>query len=228
MNKDDVCLVAGNLLLIEAGFVQRLRSDLINSVFFSQLYADSQAGKFAAPEKWYKGCANAMEKIKWQRPDYTSRDFEPEFDTQITLKDFIGNKFLELFGMKQSSGIERLMDSIEHSHDKKIGLALRDHSVASIKKVGDSEISTIALQLGLFGAGPALHSVFICFSTIEEVETDFFNQCFSGEHIVGQVSVDIARQVLDLPAFERGRIAEKILEQLPDSRDQLVLELSAE
>jgi len=226
MIKDDVCLVAGNLLLVADGFSQQLREDLVNSVLFSQLYANSKAGKLAGAESWYAECATAMEKAKWQRSVYQSKGIEPKNNEKFVMKDSVVSQMLSIFGTNQAEKFKQLINCVEHFFvGDKISLALREYTVATVKTPDDSDFSTVALQMGILGAGPVLYSVFVCFSTTEDVEVDFLNQCFSGEHIVGEISFDFAKQLLDQASFERSRMREKIIDQLPDSRDKLVLEL---
>lgn len=226
MIKDDVCLVAGNLLFVADGFSQSLRKDLIDSVLFSQLYANTKIGKLADAESWYVECATGMEKVKWRRTDYKSNSFEPGNKAGFIIKDSVVSRVRTIFGTSQSERFEHLINCAEHSFvDDAVGVALREHTVATIKLSDDSDYSTVVLQVGVLGVGPVLHSVFICFSTTEDVEVDFLNQCFSGKHIVGEVSLDFARQLFSQADFGKRRIREKIIDQLPDSRDELVLEL---
>lgn len=226
MIKDDVCLVAGNLLLVANGFSQRLREDLISSVLFSQLYASTKVGKLTDAGNWYAECAAAMEKVKWKRTDYKSNSFELESKAGFIMADSVVKQVLSIFGTNQAEKFKRLINCAQHSFvEDAVGVALREHTVATVKKSDDSDFSTIALQMGVLGAGSVLYSVFICFRTTEDIEIDFLNQCFSGKHIVGEVCFDFAKQLLDQADFERSRMREKIIRQLPDSRDELVLEL---
>ncbi|WP_454837765.1 hypothetical protein [Pseudomonas mohnii] len=226
MIKDDICLVAGNLLLVAGGFSQRLREDLLDSVLFSQLYAGAKVVKWSDAESWYTECATAMERVKWQRTVYKNSSFEPKDDAGFSIRDSVVNQVHSLFGKNLVEKFEQLINCIEHSFvEEAVGKVLREHAVATEKTSDDADFSTIALQMGVLGPGPVLYSGFVCFRTSEEVEVDFLNQCFSGTHIVGEVSIDFAKQQLDRAAFERSRMREKIIAQLPDSRDGLILEL---
>jgi hypothetical protein len=226
MIKDDVCLVAGNLLLVAGGFSQQLREDLLDSLLFSQLYADTKVVRWSDAESWNTECATALEKVKWQRTVYKNNRFDPKNDAQFSIRDSVVGQVRSLFGKNQVEKFEQLINGVEHSFvEEAAGGALREHAVATVKTTDDADFSTIALQMGILGVGAVLYSVFVCFNTIEEVEADFLNQCFSGKHIVGEVSFDFAKQQLDRAGFERSRMREKIIAQLPDSRDGLILEL---
>ena len=228
MIKDDTCLVAGNLLLVADGFSQQLREDMINSLLFSQLYASAKVEKLKDADRWYKECATAMENVKWQRAVYRSKSFEPEDNAEFVVRDAVVSQVLSLFGVDQAEMFERLINCIGQSLVEGVnGLVVRENAVTTLEFPG-YDFSTIVLQMGVLGAGPALYSVFVCFDAFNEVEVDFLNQRFSGKHIVGNVSFDFAKQLLDHKGFERSRMREKIIDILPDSRDELVLELCLE
>lgn len=226
MIKDDICLVAGNLFFVVGGFSQKMREDLLDSVLFSQLHAGTKFVKWSDAERWYTECATAMEKVKWQRTVYKSNSFEPKDDAEFSIRDSVVNQVSSLFGKNLVEKFEQLISCIEHSLvDEAAGGALREHAVDTVKTSDDADFSTIAVQMGILGPGPVLYSTFAYFKTSEEVEVDFLNQCFSGKHIVGEVSFDFAKQQFDQADFERSRVREKITAQLPDSKDKLILEL---
>ncbi|MNL72015.1 hypothetical protein D3C87_1972560 [compost metagenome] len=78
------------------------------------------------------------------------------------------------------------------------------------------------------GAGPVVYSAFVQCGTIEDVEVDFINQRFVGEHIVGKVSIDVSKQVLDKAEYEKARMQDKILSRLPDSTDEFIFDITSQ
>ncbi|POA18666.1 hypothetical protein C1886_15695 [Pseudomonas sp. FW300-N1A1] len=229
MNKDSVFLVAGGLLCVLDGFPESWREDVLNTLLFSQLYASSEENKFSSTEQWHARYISAMGMAKWSRPVYRSDSFEPDKDEVVVLKDLLRKKILDVLGDNQIEPLERMIGCIEQSPDPLVVWAmLKEHAVATVQTEEASEVSTIVLQVRLLGAGPVVYSVFACFSTTEEVEVDFFNQRFVGSHIVGKVSLDVSLHVLDKVSYKRSKVREKILDELPDTKNELVLDLSSE
>lgn len=229
MNKDSVFLVAGDLLCILDDFPEPWREDVINVLLFSQLYAGSKENKFSSAEQWHAHCIEALGVAKWNRPVYRSESLEPDKDEVVVLKDLLRKKILDVFGDKQIEPLERVIGCIEQSPDPLVVWAmLKEHAVATVRTEEASEVSTIVLQVRLLGRGPVVYSAFACFSTTEEVEVDFFNQRFVGSHIVGKVSLDVSLHVLDKVSYKRSKVREKILDELPDTKNELVLDLSSE
>jgi hypothetical protein len=170
-----------------------------------------------------------MGKVKWGREAYKSYSFEPGVGAIVALKDLVNARLGSLFGSSQAPQFERLMASVEDSlNTEVVGAKLRQRAVASAPGEKDSVISTIALQLSFVGAGAVVYSAFVHFGTIEDVDVDFINQQFVGEHIVGKVSIDVSKQLLDKAGYEKDRMQDKILSQLPDSTDELIFDITSQ
>jgi hypothetical protein len=229
MNKDVVFLVAGDPLSLSTDIPEPWRQDVLISLLFSRLYANSKADKLFAAGQWYTNFSAAMEKVKWRREAYKGFSFEPGIDDVVVLRDLVKKKSEFLLGVNQKAQLERLMSCIEESLETEMtGAMLRKHAVANSPAENKSDFSTIALQLSFVGSGPVIYTVFVCFSTTEEVEVDFINQRFVGRRVVGKISVDVSKQVLDKSGYERARMREKLMDQLPDSIDEFIVDLAAE
>jgi hypothetical protein len=229
MNKDIVFLVAGDPLSISTDIPDFWRKEVLSSLLYSRLYANSKVNRLVAPDQWYKNFSNAMGKVKWGREAYKSYSFEPEVGAVVALQDLVGARLGSLFGLSQAPQFERLMASVEDSLNTEVaGAKLRQRAVVSTPGEKDSVISTIALQLSFVGAGPVVYSAFVHFATVEDVEVDFINQRFLGEHIVGKVSIDVSKQLLDKAGYEEDRMQDQILSKLPDSTDKLIFDITSQ
>lgn len=228
MNKDVVFLVAGDPLSLSVDISDIWREETLHSLLYSRLYASSKVDRFVAPDQWYKSFASAMGQVKWGREVHGSYSFEPEVDAIVVLQNLIKTRLGSLFGANQTLQFGRLMSSVEGAlNAEAAGTIFRQRAVANAPGQKDSVYSAIVLQLGVVAAGPVVYSAFVHFCTTEEVEVDFINQRFAGEHIVGKVSIDVSQRRLDMAAYEKNRIREKILTQLPDSMDELIFDLDS-
>ncbi len=163
--------------------------------------------------------------MKWNRQVFRGYDFEPDKDEVVVLNDLVQKKIFEVLGTNQ---FEQMMGCVEQSPDPQVTWAvIKEHAVAIGQSENASEVSSIVLQVRLLGEGPIIYSAVVCINTSEKVEVDFFNQRFLGCHVVGKVTVDVARHVLDKAGYERSGIREKVLGQLLDTKDTLVLDLSS-
>jgi len=77
MIKDDVVVVAGNVLSVSSDVVDPWKEAVISSLLFSRLYANSQADRFAQAQQWYKDYDDALGRLKWELKANRSNDFEP-------------------------------------------------------------------------------------------------------------------------------------------------------
>jgi hypothetical protein len=227
MIKDDVVIVAGNVLSVSSDVVDPWRKDVIGSLLFSRLYANSQADRFAEAQQWYKDYDDALGRLKWELRASKSNDFEPVDGSVIVLKDLISTHLVDAPSSAQAEQFERLMHSIElASNAEMLAAQVGEHAVVKVAVDDIHEASCLALQLSLVGQGPILCSVFVRFDTTQEVDFDFFNQDFMSEHIAGKVSVDVSLRVLNKVSYEKSRMREMIASKLPEAGGSQMLELS--
>ncbi|VVN81884.1 hypothetical protein [Pseudomonas fluorescens] len=218
MIKDDVVIVAGNVLSISSDVVDPWREDVISSLLFSRRYANSQADRFAEAQQWCKYYDGALGRLKWELRAGKSNDFEPVDGSVIVVKDLIREKLVDILNSTRVEQFERLMRSIElTSNADMLAAQVEEHAAVKAAVDGVHDVSCVALQLSLVGQGPVVCSVFVRFDTTQEVDFEFFNQDFTSEHIVGKVSVDVSQRVLNKVMYEKSRMREMIASILAEA-----------
>jgi hypothetical protein len=229
MAKDDVLLVAGNLVSVSTDVSEIWRKEVVNSILFSQLYASSKLDKFASSQQWCKYYAEAMEKLKWKAGVWRLTNIELNEGVSIVLNRLIKDRFGLLVKLLQLEQFERLMYSVQQGcATEAIASSTGEHAMVRRIEGDASTVSTVALHVSLVGRGPAIYSAFIYFDTSQEVESDFFTQEFKSELIKGEVGIAVSCLVLDKAGYEKARIREKVLGSLPEVTTGLVLDINAE
>lgn len=228
MNRDDLLLVAGNVLSVSTEVSPSWRSDAVNTLLFSALHASSMRDKFVDTERWGAEFAKAMGKAKWNRSGYRSVVVEPDKEEMITVRERINKTISDLWGAGPVLQWELIQERIEQSPAPLEVWALLGGSVVSVagteleKTAGTS---TLVLQINLLGEEGVIHSLFIHFSTAEQVDADFFNQAFLGGELLGALTVEVTQYTLDKKGYERSQIRELILSKLAGAADTMVVEL---
>lgn len=229
MVKDDVLLVAGNLTSVSVGVSEAWRSNVVDSILFSQLYASSKISKFSDSQQWYKNYTEAMSKTKWKTGGYRFSSVEFDEGLSIFLNVLIQKRLGSVVGLPQTEQFERLMSSIQQGcAAEAIASLTEEHAMVYQVEEKTSTVSTVVLHVSLVARGPAIYSVFVCFKTTQEVERNFFHQEFKSELIVGEIGIGISQLVLDKDAYEKARMREKILRSLPEVTAPLVLDITAQ
>lgn len=188
MNKDDLLLVAGNVLSVSTDVSPSCKSDGVNTLIFSALHASSMWDKFVDTERWVAEFAKAMGKAKWNRSGYRSVVVEPDKEEVITVRERLHKTISNAWGAGPVQQWELIQACIEQSPAPLEVWALLGGSVVSaagtqVEK--NAGASTLALQINLLGEGDVIHSLFIHFSTTEQVDADFYNQAFLGGGVGG-------------------------------------------
>ncbi|MDQ0125001.1 hypothetical protein J2W17_003957 [Pseudomonas lini] len=227
MDKDIVLSVAGNFSSVSVELAEVWRKDVIDSMLFARLYADSNVDRFAQPQQWYKYHSEAMSKSKWEVGSHRFSSFESGENTSFVLKQLIRNRLsLDLAQAKQ---YERLMNCFQQaSASELIASSAVKHALDYQGEDQISTVSTIALQVSLVVRGPALYTGFVCFKTGQAVCDNLFNQEFKSELVSGEVIVGVTKLVLNKSSYERARMREKILGSLPEMTAPLVVNLFAD
>jgi len=228
MKSDDLLLVAGNVLYVSAELSQSWKTDVLNTLLFSGLYASSKQDKFFDVERWGIDYSKAMVNAKWNRSIYRSVDVEPEKDEVVVLSELVYKKISDVLGAGPAQQFGRMLTCIEQSPAPQgILPILRKCAVSTIGGEAEdvSQSSTIVLQISLLGEEFVIHSVLIYLRTSEEIEVDFFNQGFVGGELMDKISVDVLQYSLDKKGYEKARVRENILKALPDTKDEMIIDL---
>lgn len=225
MTKDDMFIVEGNFLSVPGDFPVAWKSDVVDSLLFSQLYADSNANRFDDAGGWYKSYRKSMGHVKWEQQAYNGNGFTPENGDVVVLKDLIEEKM----GFLEGGRLEYLLYCIRHFVREKLRhAALRQEEVTGVGEKRDVVVSTISLQLSVVEQGAIVYSMVVNFRTSEEVEADFFVQKFLGKHVVGKVNVDVSEQVLNKADYEKDGMRKKIAGHLSGKKEAGIVEIFSE
>lgn len=227
MDKDVVLSVAGNVSSISVELAEAWRKDVIDSMLFARLYADSNVDRFAQSQQWYKYHSEAMSKSKWEVGSHRFSSYEPGESSSFVLKQLIQNRMS--LDLAQAEQFDRLMNCIQrNSAAELITSSAGKHTLVCQSGGQTSMVSTIALQISLAVRGPGLCTGFVYFKTGQAVSDDLFNQEFKSELVSGEVIIGVTKLVLNKASYERARMREKILASLPEVSAPLVLNLSAD
>jgi hypothetical protein len=227
MIKDDVFLVAGNLLSLSRSVNDSWKKDVLDSILFSRLYAGSKSDRFSSARQWHNYYIEAMGQLKWALVSSKSTRFELGDGTNFVLRHLIQDKLATIMVSAQTEQFERLMSATAQGLAEVLTTSAGDNAVVCFSTNNTLELKTFALQLSLVGQGPVVYSAFVHFTTTQDVESDFFNQELLSDMVVGEINIEIVRQVLNKVTYERSRMREKVLSSLPEEKSQLVLELTS-
>ena len=226
MDKDVVLSVAGNLCCVSLEVPEEWSRDVVDSMLFARLYADSNADRFSASQEWYKCQSDAMSQLKWGVSSNKSSTFQPGENSSFLLKSLIEDKMglSALANSPLAKQLQYLFRSVQQGEGEQIVASLPDiYSLVHRRDTGISTISTVVAQVSLVGKGTVLYTAFVSFKTTEKVCTDFFSQKFSGELVLGEVVIIVAQLVLNKARYEKFRIREKVISSLPEAEGHLVL-----
>lgn len=226
MVMDDVFLVAGSLISVSTGLALPRRQDALQSLLFSHLYANSKADRFSDADKWYKEFNNAMGRLKWNLSVYRHFRFAPSDDDVLVLRELTQQKLQGVIDSSQRDSFDRLIRDVDLSPVAEVlATAEGEHAMVKTVESGTHNLSEIVLQAGLIGPGANISSVFISFKTSQHIEREFIAQDFAGEQIVGDITVDISRHVLNEASYENSRMRSIIASKLPNASEALILDL---
>ena len=216
MVEDDVLLLAGNLAYVSGEVAEGWRKDVVNSILFSQLYANSQVDRFAESQQWFKYYAGAFGWLKWKGGGYRFVSVGLDECVSFDLNNLIQVKLGSLVDLPQVKHFERLMYSVRQEFAVEV-IASSTGNAAIFRQVEEkaSTVSTVVLNVSLVGAGPAIYSVFVCFKTRQRVESDIFNQTFRSEFLLGEFGIGYSKFVLNKADYEKGGVRQKVLDSLP-------------
>lgn len=229
MVKDDVLLVAGNLTSVSVDVVEAWRKEVIDSILFSRLYANSKVDRFAESQQWSKYYSEAMGVLKWQVGSSKFTSLELNDGGSFVLKHLIRDKLKSVVDLSRVEQYERLMYSIEQNPAAEvIASSAGEHAIVRQFKGGGIKISTVVLQVSLIGRGPDICSVFVCFDTAQEVKHDFLSQEFKNDLIFAELNIGVSKLMLNKASYEKARTREKVIDSLPEFTAPLILHITPE
>ncbi|MHC8303976.1 hypothetical protein [Pseudomonas sp. PB3P13] len=228
MDKDSVFMVAGNLVSVSAGISPQWGEDVLNSLLFAGLYANSQVDRFYSAQQWSKENDTAMEQLKWNLSSSTSYNFLPDAKDGFVLKDSVMHQLNAALGAVHSAQMGRLLDSLQvPTVAEALAAETEEHALFRLSKVNTQKVATFFLRCSLVEPGPAVSNVSVFFKTTEDIGNGFLSQQFKSAFILGEVIMQVSRRVLDKKAYERKDLRKTVKEMLPSDRDHLICDLSS-
>ncbi|MHC8404466.1 hypothetical protein [Pseudomonas sp. TMB3-21] len=228
MIKDDVSIVAGNFVSIGAGFSTQWDEDVVNSLLFAELYANSEADRFQNPQQWSIENSKAMRQLKWDLSSSTTYSYTPDAILGFVLEEAVMQKLNAALGAAHNIQMGRLIDALQKpSVAEGLMAETGEHAVFRVSTVSTQQVATFCLRYSLVEPGPAVSNVLVFFKTTEDVDAGFMGHRFESETILGEVTVQVTRRVLDKKYYERKGLRSLVKEMLPSERDHLICNLDS-
>lgn len=216
-------LVAGHLLSNDSGVASAMMDDVLDSLLYSQFYADKKAKKFDAPAKWFSRFDDAIKVVKWMLSEHQRDAFEPKDNAQISVVELIEEFLLNRLPATQAAAVKSLIDCMAGLPEAEAALIVcHQHVLQRATDAGGH--STLVLQVSALKQETQLSSLSLSFSTTCMVGADPFRQIFPGSSIVGEIDVRFARRDWDYSDYQSVR--DKVLGVLAGKRKGLILPIS--
>ena len=230
-------VVLGHLVCSSTAIGATVRQDILDSLLFSQLYADGKCARLDSPARWSEEHDNALRNLKWMLSDLRTQTVElginERFNIGHVLDQELCRRLPELDADEVRQMLRRMADiepdaapqRLFKTHSLK---AWADESTDELPAVDSGRVPTpqatfVNLMLSYAGAGEVLSSCVIAFKTTAEIKNDLFNQSFVSSEIVGSIDIRFVKRQLDVLAFKQVR--DKVETFLEGRRDGLILPL---
>lgn len=221
---NNLTVVAGNLLLTSAEVDPGVKSGIVESLLFAQLYADEQVRKSKPPAHWGSYYNNALISSKWKVAENKADSFEPGKDSNMTLASQVESSLLGSLQKEQADEIRMLMEHFALLPEDDAALSLYRQRVLTHGTDRQGVFSIVSLQLSVLIEATFLYSLSISFSTSEVVGRDLFHQVFQSNRIKGPVDVRFSMREWNEAGYAKVRM--KVGEYLASRKQGLVLPLS--
>jgi hypothetical protein len=199
-------VVAGNMVASVGGGIADDMNDVLDSLLFAQLVADSKAEKFEAPDIWFQNYRNELRALKWTETASRREAFEPEDTSSIVLSELIKDKLLSELPVTQAREISEMLDCIfALPETAPASLLFNEHAFKRGGKVKGE--STIAFEVSILEKTSTLSSLFIAFKTTNVVDSNPFSQRFAGCRVVGEVVTRFSRRHWGRTGYQSRRDA---------------------
>lgn len=232
-----MAVVAGHLVAGSAEVEPSVRQDVLDSLLFSQLFADGKCAKFDASVQWLAEHDNALRHSKWTLSNLRTNELKLRDPQRLDLARLLDDELLSRLPRVAADDVRAMLKGIGASqHDEAPQLLFRDHAlkVLSDEIPDDSlpvdpaeppapRVTVVALMLSYMAPGEVLYTCVVTFKTTEAVEGNLFEQSFTGSQIVSPVDIRFIERHLDIDAF--AKVRGDVQRFLAVSRDGLILPL---
>ncbi|OCR26529.1 hypothetical protein AFK24_03085 [Pseudomonas syringae] len=218
-------LVVGSLLSSDAGIPPPVMKDVLDSLLFFQLYADTKVSRFDPSAAWFEYFDQAVLKLKWTTSDYEGDVGPPQSDLCISISVLVEKVLSKYLASKQVEEVKEMMTCIGSlAEDNQASLLFRQQTVkASAEVPGRTDVF---LQIDLLDPGLRLSSLFVIFGTTSEVGHDLWHQTFPEASLVDDVQVRFRQR--EWNHADNKHLVGKIQAFLADKREGMILPISCE
>jgi len=230
-------VVSGHLVCSATAIESSVRKSILDSLLFSQLYADDKYARLDSPVQWSNEHDNAMRNLKWMLSDLRTSTIRPGPEERFNISRVLDHELCRRLPDLAADDVRQMLrrlaviepDAAPQILFKTHALkAWTDKPANELPAVDSAQVplpqaTFVHLMLSYAAAGEVLFSCVIAFKTTAEIQNDLFDQSFASSEITGSIDIRFMRRDLDLVAFKRVR--DKVETFLEGRRDGLILPL---
>lgn len=225
-------VIAGAMLSSAHVIAPSVKNDVLDSILFSQLYADGKGVKFDEPEKWFSEHDTAMRNLKWSLLYQYSEDHWPKSGGRVDVAELVETQWLSRLPEGTADGVRKMLVSIAATPVNDAPRALfREHVLKAPTDEMNAvdlppTVSTLVLQLGFLAPDGILHSLYVSYKTTAVVGDDLFPNNDGDHQIAGKVETRFLQRHWDAAGYTKVRGS--VDEFLTGKRSGLILPVSCE
>lgn len=230
-------VVSGHLVCSSTAIDASTQQNILDSLLFSQLYADDKYARLDSPGQWSDEHDNAMRNLKWMLSDLRVNTIRPGPEERFNIGRVLDQELCRRLPDSAADDVRQMLKriaAIEPDAAPQILFkthvmnALTDEPGNGLPAVDSGQVpapqaTVVNLMLSYVAAGEMLFTCVIAFKTTAAVQNDLFDQSFTSSEIIGSVDIRFVKRHLDLAAFKQVR--DKVERFLEGRRDGLILPL---
>lgn len=223
----DVKVVAGQLLLLSKSLAPGHKEDVVQSLLFAQLYANSRADKFCQALEWDKYQVKALQEARWITTLVQTRSNQPSPRQVMSVSRLLTLQLGSVLEEAASVRLDAVSRALTALARTPVARQVFDEAclmrTAMCVTEDSAPASRVSLQVTLVEPGALAVSIQIGFTTRVAFADDLLTRRFSGLDVDGAVVTSITRTELDIPNY--ARVRSKILTALGIQQETLVVEV---
>ncbi|MCF7537453.1 hypothetical protein [Pseudomonas petrae] len=212
-----------------------MRQDILDSLLFSQIYADGKCARLDSPARWSEEHDNALRNLKWMLSDLRTHTIALGVNERINIGHVLDQELCRRLPELAADDVRQMlkrMASIEPDAAPQILFKTRALQTCTDEHTNEPpaidsgrlpmpQTTVVNLMLSYAAAGEVLSSCIIAFKTTAEINNDLFEQSFTRSEVIGSIDIRFVKRHLDLVAFKQVR--DKVEAFLETRRDGLIL-----
>ncbi|MBW0237449.1 hypothetical protein [Pseudomonas sp. D1HM] len=223
----DVKVVAGQLLLLSKSLAPGHKEDVVQSLLFAQLYANSRADKFCQALEWDKYQVKALQEARWITTLVQTRSNQPSPRQVMSVSRLLTLQLGSVLEEGASVRLDAVSRALTALARTPVARQVFDEAclmrTAMCVTEDSAPASRVSLQVTLVEPGALAVSIQIGFTTRVAFADDLLTRRFSGLDVDGAVVTSVTRTELDIPNY--ARVRSKILTALGTQQETLVVEV---